>query len=69
MEEKLIKCFVVGDGCVGKTSMIERYTHGTDPHDIPFVPTVLGTYAMKLTVDQTPVKFIVLDASGESKIL
>ncbi len=69
MEEKLIKCCVVGDSCVGKTCLIERYTRGTDPEDIPFVPTVHGTYAMKLMVDQTPVKFIVLDASGEPFIL
>ena len=48
--EKNIKCVVVGDGAVGKTSMIMSYIYSKDFSNEPYVPTVAENYALKVPI-------------------
>ena len=44
-----LKCVIVGDGEVGKTSMIISFATNSFP--IEHVPTIFETYSVCLTVD------------------
>ncbi len=47
------KLVIVGDGMVGKTSLLISYVHKTFQSD--YVPTVLETYAQSIVVDEVQV--------------
>ena len=44
-----IKCVIVGDGAVGKTSLLIRYNHDRFPSD--YCPTVFDNYAKHVEVE------------------
>lgn len=42
----MLRCVTIGDGAVGKTSMLLSYSQGGFPDE--YVPTILDQYAGKL---------------------
>ena len=58
-----IKCVFLGDGAVGKTSLIISYT--TNGYPSEYVPTAIDTYDVVVHVDGEPVTFEMCDTPGQ----
>jgi len=58
-----IKCVFLGDGAVGKTSLIVSYT--TNGYPSEYVPTAIDTYDVVVHVDGSPVTFEMCDTPGQ----
>ena len=58
-----IKCVFLGDGAVGKTSLIVSYTTNGYPNE--YVPTAIDTYDVVVHVDGEPVTFEMNDTLGQ----
>ncbi|KAK1160553.1 rho-related GTP-binding protein RhoU-like [Acipenser oxyrinchus oxyrinchus] len=56
-----IKCVLVGDGAVGKTSLIVSYT--TNGYPTEYLPTAFDTFS----VDDTPVRIQLCDTAGQEE--
>lgn len=58
-----IKCVFLGDGAVGKTSLIISYT--TNGYPSEYVPTAIDTYDVVVHVDGEPFTFEMCDTPGK----
>ena len=58
-----MKCVVVGDGAIGKTSLVISYTTNSFPND--YCPSVCDNYSAKITVEGKPATFNTWDTPGQ----
>ncbi|XP_019743166.1 ras homolog family member Ub [Hippocampus comes] len=63
--ERLLKCVLLGDGAVGKTSLVVSYT--TNGYPTKYVPTAFDNFSAVVQVDGSPVRLQLCDTAGQDE--
>ncbi|KAK7930102.1 hypothetical protein WMY93_006497 [Mugilogobius chulae] len=58
-----VSCVLVGDGAVGKTSLVVSYT--TNGYPSEYVPTAFDNFTVVVVVDGNPVRLQLCDTAGQ----
>ncbi|XP_003972262.2 rho-related GTP-binding protein RhoU-like isoform X2 [Takifugu rubripes] len=64
--ERRVNCVLVGDGAVGKTSLVVSYTTNGYPTD--YVPTAFDNFTVMVVVDGKPVRLQLCDTAGQDEL-
>ena len=64
IESKSVKCVVVGDEAVGKTSILTSYT--ANSFEVEHISTIFETYSATLMVDNVPILLDLYDTTGQA---
>ncbi|CAL8328632.1 unnamed protein product [Merluccius merluccius] len=64
--ERRVNCVLVGDGAVGKTSLVVSYTTNGYPAD--YIPTALDRFTVMVVVDGKPVRLQLCDMAGQDDL-
>ncbi|XP_008308975.2 rho-related GTP-binding protein RhoU-like [Cynoglossus semilaevis] len=64
-EERRVKCVLVGDGAVGKTSLVVSYT--TNGYPTEYVPTAYDNFSVVVSVEGLLVKLQLCDTAGQEE--
>ncbi|CAH1280814.1 unnamed protein product [Diabrotica balteata] len=64
--KKKIKCVIVGDQAVGKTSLAVSYSNDSFPSE--YIPTAYDNYNVQVQVNGKPVRVELCDTAGEDEL-
>ena len=65
VERELVKIVFVGDGAVGKTSLVHSYAYDTFPGE--YIPTVFDHYNFNLSVNDKEYEISAWDTAGQKE--